>query len=234
MKRMSNIELLRILLGIFVIALHINNPSDGAAITYASENHINEAMLVIIKMASICAVNVFLLISGYFLTSSHKRNYWKILELFLQCIMFMMIKYVMYCALNINHFNVKELLISCIPNNYFITLYSTTYLVSIIVDYGLDKMDRVQLKKIMISGIIVFSVVPTVLSVVSELFGRDFSGLNTIGIGGSQRGYTIVNFLLLYVIGACLRRLDLKINLSMADALYERNRNIMGKCINIL
>lgn len=86
MKRKSGIELLRILLIVFVILGHYVNPKVGAGLTFAKNNIINHNYLLIIYCISICAVNIFVIISGYFLSMSQKRSVRKIIDLILQVI----------------------------------------------------------------------------------------------------------------------------------------------------
>ena len=62
--RDSNIELLRILVTLFVIILHYNNKNNGKAFVYAEALPEQYQILVILEMAAICAVNIFVLISG--------------------------------------------------------------------------------------------------------------------------------------------------------------------------
>ncbi len=64
-ERKSNIELLRIILMMMVITLHFNIPS-GHAIELASNVPLNLNILYILESFSICAVNTFVLITGYF------------------------------------------------------------------------------------------------------------------------------------------------------------------------
>lgn len=73
-KRESNIELLRILAMIGVIVLHYNNSEIGGALKYVQPDSLNEIILLALESMFICAVDVFVLITGYFLSNSRKRN----------------------------------------------------------------------------------------------------------------------------------------------------------------
>ena len=50
-----------------------------------------------------------------------------------------------------------------------------------------------------------FSIFPTLVDVAGEIMGMELLGLSTIGLYGSQWGYSIVNFILLYILGAYIR-----------------------------
>ena len=58
----------------------------------------------------------------------------------------------------------------------------------------------------------IFSVYPTIIDFVLSIFNVDYLGVSTIGMYGSQSGYTIVNFVCLYLITGYLRKYE--INLS--------------------
>lgn len=51
-----------------------------------------------------------------------------------------------------------------------------------------------------------FSLLPTLLDQFNALVGQELNGMSTIGLYGSQRGYCLANFMLLYIIGGYLRR----------------------------
>ena len=80
-ERNSGIELLRILAAMGVIILHYNNAEIGGGLKYSSGW--NLLMLQLLQNTAICAVNVFVLISGYFLSRSGRRDCTKPLELIL-------------------------------------------------------------------------------------------------------------------------------------------------------
>ena len=72
--RESNIELLRILLGFEVIILHFNYyPGGGGAVELTAG--FTQTILVFLETLCICAINVFLLISGYFGVKTEKINF---------------------------------------------------------------------------------------------------------------------------------------------------------------
>lgn len=79
--RESGIELLRILAACGVILLHYN---DGKAFKWVESNTINQYLLFGIESLCICAVDLFMVISGYFLGTTQKRKAIKPVELILQ------------------------------------------------------------------------------------------------------------------------------------------------------
>ena len=52
---------------------------------------------------------------------------------------------------------------------------------------------------------LIFSVWTIVIDVAENITGNTYLGLSTIGMYGRQYGYTIINFVLVYFVGAYLR-----------------------------
>ena len=76
-SRESNIELLRLLAGMGVIVLHFNYfPGGGGALETASG--VNFYVLLVLEILCVSAVNIFILISGYYGCESKKNENWKV------------------------------------------------------------------------------------------------------------------------------------------------------------
>lgn len=82
-KRKSNIELLRIILIIMIIVLHYFNEKLGGYFSYVHAGSISFYFAHILESLSIVAVNVFVLITGYFSVNKHSINISKVLRLVL-------------------------------------------------------------------------------------------------------------------------------------------------------
>lgn len=200
-ERKSNIELLRIISILGVIILHYNNPQIGGGLKFVEPNSINYWILIIFESISICAVNIFIIISGYFLIEKTSRNLWKIIELILQVILINVAFYIFKnCIIN-GSFSIKGLINSLIPANYFVILYSTLFIISPYINKIVTKINLKEYKKFLIILFIIFSIYPTMIDLLGEILNKEFIGLSTIGAYGSQYGYTIVNFVLMYLIG---------------------------------
>lgn len=200
-ERKSNIELLRIFSILGVIILHYNNTQIGGGLKFVETNSINYLTLFIFESLFICAVNVFVIISGYFLIRKSSRNLWKIIELILQVMLINAIFYVWNDCIIGKTFSFNKLLGSLIPNNYFVILYSTLYIVSPYINKIVENINLNDYKRFLLIIFIVFSIYPTAIDLLEEIFNKELVGMSTIGIYGSQYGYTIVNFILMYLIG---------------------------------
>ena len=53
---------------------------------------------------------------------------------------------------------------------------------------------------------LLFSVWPTILDIVELKFGIETMEINTVSLNGTSSGYSIVNFVMLYLIGAFISR----------------------------
>ena len=201
--RDSNIELLRILLMCGVVLLHYNGGVGNAlaTVTPGSWNHV---LLLGGEGLFICAVDLFVLISGYFSCTSQRRQSVKILELILQVIVVNCCYYLITCALQ-GSFSPKTLLRNLLPNNYFVILYSVLYLISPYLNRLLLQLDKKQRTTLLILSLVLFSVLPILADMIELIIGTPLIGLNTVGAYGDSWGYTIVNFTLMYLMGAYLR-----------------------------
>lgn len=215
-KRNTSLDLLKIIISIGVIILHINNPDNGNAINIAYHNSepITSRLLLILECCSIVSVNVFIMISGFFLASTNRRRFQKVLYLFVLCSFMSVVCYLLKSFISQTSVDLSVLLIKAIPNNYYITLYAVIYMISPLVNRAFEDYDIWSLCKVCFLLVILFAGIPTVLAIIDEKTGIFFNGLCTIGVGGSQSGYTIVNFALMYCLGYLVRKL------------YDSNYNI--------
>lgn len=202
-QRNSSIELLRIIAMLGVVILHYNN-AGIEALRYDANNSINEYFLLATYCMFVCAVNLFVMISAYFLSCSQQRRFIKVLELFIQVIAFHIFFY-FGGLLRGNEFSWKSLILQFIPDNYFVVLYSALYLISPYINILVKKLDKATFKRLLVLLMLVFSVWNFFVDMLENICGRSVVGLSTIGAYGSQGGYTIVNFILIYFIGAYIQ-----------------------------
>lgn len=201
--RESNIELLRIITICGVVVLHYNG---NFALQLVNAGTANYGLLLLLEALFICAVDLFVLISGYFLCTTNRRKAVKVLELVVQVILFGMAKYLVGVVLGGNPFSVSGLLGAALPNNYYVTLYLAVYLISPYVNILLNRLSDRQFTVLVMLWGILFAVLPTALDMVYAVTGVNLHGMYPIGSGGSQYGYNFLNFLLMYLMGAYLRR----------------------------
>lgn len=212
-KRESGIELLRIILMIGVIILHINSKDIGSALYLVDKYSVSWYLLIFLENIFIYAVDIFIIISGYFLCKSNKRSLIKVIELFLELFFIRLTKYFVMIILGKEIFSISHLLSLFIPNSYFVVLYSVLYIISPYINITINKFNKKSdLKRLLIILIIVFCVWNTLGNIFQNITQKSYMGLSTIGAWGSQQGFNIVNFIILYVVGAYLNINGVKIS----------------------
>lgn len=208
-ERKTNYELLRIILIIGVIILHYINAGMGGGLKYVQENSANYYVLMFLVSINACAVNLFVLLSGYFLCESNTRDIQKPIDLIIRVMVFSFLIYCMRCIMG-SGFTVKGAIASLVPANYFVILYIVVYLLSPFINICINNINHNKLIIMLVICMVLFSIWPTSVDVFDKITGTVHDGLSTIGAYGSQRGYTIVQFVLMYIIGAFLNRIHWK------------------------
>ncbi len=205
--RQSNIEMLRIIAIFGVIILHYHNPKIGGGMIYAESGTINNYIMHYLQAIFCCVVDLFMLISGYFLCDSFKRDIWKPISLLVQVMIFQFGAYLVGIIIEGAFFSWKSFLGSFIPSNYFVILYCTVFIVSPFLNVLLEHLDQRNFKTFVIFIFTLFSLWSTGVDLLSELKGTDtVVGLSTVGAYGTQWGYSFVNFLMMYILGAYLKK----------------------------
>lgn len=216
-KRQSNIELLRILSILGVIILHYNNKTIGGGLQYVTTNSINYYILMLLESLCICAVDLFMLISGFFSCKGKRTTLNKPFALIAQVIIFSFAWNLFFGTVK-GTLTIKSIIASLVPANYFVILYITVYLLSPYLNLLYERIT----KSFIVLIFILFSVYPTIVEVFCQITGRDWLGLSTIGMYGSQWGYQIVNFILMYFVGMFIRK-----NIEKLEKIETRKLSLM-------
>ena len=201
LNRFSNFELLRIFLIIFVIILHYNDTSRNGALKFAVEApFLNKLFLYLFESFSICAVNTFVLLSGYFMTKRRSVSIRKVVDLFIVVIFYSVFTYCV-CQIVLDEFSLKSLVARFIPRNYYAWLYSTVFLLIPFLNLIMENVDDSKLDGFIILLLVLFSMIPTLFDFFTTKLGIESHGLSTISNDGNGRGFTLINFLMMYFIG---------------------------------
>ena len=217
--RQSNIELLRILAIMGVVVLHINNPALGGGLSYVQHGSFNFYVLYALESLFMCAVNLFMLISGYFMCERKSVDLWKPIELIIQVIVINEAIYICQKFMTHGSLSLGSVIRNLIPANYFVILYCTVYIVSPFINKLIDSLSDSGFRNFITVLFLLFSIYPSLVDVLGELQGEAFIGLSTVGAYGSQWGYTFINFATMYIIGAYLRKCRSKLNEAGSTAL---------------
>lgn len=208
-QRNSSIELLRIIAMIGAIILHYNNSGMGGGFKLVEAGSLNQRYIFFSETLFICAVNLFVMISAYFLSRTQKRKTSKVLTLILQVVIFKVAAYIITLVRG-GDFSGSSLLRALLPANYFVILYSVTYILSPYINIAIKNVTQKQFRNFVIITFILFSCWNFFVDFLNMIFGG-FNGLSTISLHGPGRGYTITNFIMVYIIGAYIGLTDIKI-----------------------
>ena len=148
-ERKSNIELLRIFAALGVIVLHYNNPNIGGGIKYAKSGSAEQNIMLVLESIFICAVNVYVLISGYFMRKSMKRDLLKPLELIVQLIVYEFSFCIIKTLAKGKRITFDVIVSYFTPSYWFIFVYIAMYLISPYLSLVWDKLSP-KAKKILL------------------------------------------------------------------------------------
>lgn len=208
-NRSSNIDLLRVLAIIAVIMIHYNNDDIGGGNKYVAPHSLNQFVLYSIQSLCVSAVNVFVILSGY---CSFKRDYLNIakpLKLLITLYAFRFLMLFVSLFVSQENFTPMDIFVRLLPNNWYITLFIVLYILSPWLNLLLKTLEDYS-KMFILVFFALFSVWPTLTDLIQNLTAVQNYGMSSVGLYGSMDGYTIVNFVLLYFIGASINNSNYK------------------------
>ena len=199
-KREANFELLRVIAMFMVVILHYLSHGD-VLIKLGAPIHSVNIISTLIESFCIVAVNVWVLISGYFLSTSgfHLK---KILQLICEVIFYTVtISFVMQLvgtyAMGLDFFKIAQYCFPIASEHYwFATSYVFMYILSPVLNSGVNKLSRWQLKMVIMGLLFWFCFIKTFIPV---NFVTD------------DMGYGLNWFIVLYLIAAYIRKYDVRI-----------------------
>ena len=206
-RRNSNIELLRIILMIMVITLHFNNGEMGGAFKLVQSGTLNFHFLYFLESLSICAVNCFMIISGYFLAYNKKVKLGKIVDLLLIVIFYRIFDYIISLIFGVESFSLKSFAFRFMPTNYFAIFYIVTYLFSPFLVLIFDSLNEKKQKYFVMISVLLFVVYTSILDIGMDIIpGLHLEALSVVSLEGNLNGYSIVQFFVALIVGMYLRR----------------------------
>lgn len=211
--RNSNIELLRLFLILFVIILHYNGEVCNVLELTKNATFIIKYFIQIGECLCVCAVNVFLLISGYFLCEKDTVNIRKVINLFIVLIVCSFAAYFLKLIFGLDEFRIKALVGCLLPGNYYAYLYSAMFILSPFLNLVI-RLDKKRFNVFVLIILILFSIFPTIIDFMSGINSSiSSSGRSFVSGDGNNNGYTLVNFIMLYYTGAFIRKNDFHLSI---------------------
>lgn len=193
-ERNSNYELMRIISMLMIVIFHII--VHGQVLN----NYQNEGAMLItefILFMTLVHVNSFVLISGYF-QSNLKFKQSKLWSIINQNLFYRILIVSIFLSMDLISLNkveiLKETAIINMTEYWFIKTYIFLYCLTPFINKFIKTLDKKDYQKLLILLLILFSIIPTV----------------TGGGAFDNNGFTLYNFVFLYLIGAYLKKYPLK------------------------
>lgn len=194
--RMANMELLRCVSMMLVVVLHFLGKGGGLAALTESNMPASGYLAWGLESLAIVAVNVYMLISGYFLVESAFKVS-RLLQLLLQIQFYSIGIGLVGAAFGLlpeGGFGIHYLLMLCLPvsmNHYwFMTAYVFMYLFTPLLAAGIKKLSQKQLQTVVVLLVLLFSVVKSIVP------GR---------LEADMQGYDAIWYLCVFTIAAYIR-----------------------------
>lgn len=188
--RESNFELLRIISIILVLILHANFRANGGPVYLDFVNNpVSTWFATLIESVSIVAVNVFVMISGWFGIKPSLKGFG---NLIFQCIYIYGIVYICMMICGETNFSLRSILsILCLTEKtgWFIKAYIALYIFSPILNLFIEKTSKKQLKYFLIC-----------FYLYQTIYGIKYGVPYLVG------GYSPISFIGLYILSGYIKR----------------------------
>lgn len=168
-KRESKYELLRIISMLLIIAHHF---SVHGGFKYPNNTlAVNSVFTQILLSGGKLGVNIFVLISGYFLSKS-KIKVKRIICLCLQILFYSLVIFGVFTIAGLQPFSIKELIKNIFPISYnlwwFASTYIALYLLSPFINKVISVLSKKQYRLLLIIMFVMWSFIPTLLFTFSQ------------------------------------------------------------------
>lgn len=164
-QRNSSIELLRIISMVMIVSCHF--ATHGGFSFDTNVLTIPRLWWNFIEMGGNFGVNVFVLISGYFLIESKSDvfDFKKILKFWSQLFTYTLGMYLFYCLIGISDFGLVSLIKTFFPITFgpwwFASTYFVLYLIHPFLNMLLRKLDKKTYKALVVTFLTLWCVIPT-------------------------------------------------------------------------
>ncbi len=196
-KRQANFELLRIIAMYMVVVMHYLNHTVDSMFFGGGLSGLRTAAILLDSLC-IVAVNVYVLISGYFLSAA-PFSWRRVVRLIAQTLFYTVLIPLLLAAFGVlpasEAFSVYHIWNSIFPvqsgHYWFVTAYAVMVLFSPVLNAALEKLDQKELRWVLAALLLFFCI------------GKS---LSPIQFSTDRYGYDFGWFLVLYLIGGCLRK----------------------------
>lgn len=210
--RESNFELMRIISMFFIVLFHMFISTGGSIINYTTGH--TKSIVELLCMIIIVHVNSFILVSGYF-QYDKKSSMKKVLKLLLMAWFYKVVIAIIFYTICKEKFVFLSFLkiISPIeyPGSWFLTVYILLYILSPYINIIINKLNKKEYQKLLITLFVVCSIIPTITDQATF----------------SSTGFTIVHFVYIYIVGAYLKKYPISKEESIKKISMKKKRIIL-------
>ena len=166
-KRDSNLELLRIIMMILIVAHHF---AHHGGFSFSSDTvSLNRLWIQFITIGGKLGVDVFVLISGYFLIGSAGYRTVRSVRMWFQLLTYSLVPFCVLALLKQVSFTSGRLIQSMLPVSYdcwwFASAYFILYILTPFLNRFLHAMSKTEYRKYLLALTILWCVIPTLLHV---------------------------------------------------------------------
>lgn len=210
-ERNSSLDILRVITAIGVVILHFSTASNGGLL-YAESHSMNYYYLLATCAVCSPAVNIFILLSGYFSVGKTEIKKSKVAYILLMTIVVRLLFYIFSLLIGREIFEITKFIRVLLPINYYVVLYLTLYIISPYINIVINKLSQKEYLRLLVTIISLFSFWTFFVDCLKQFIGGELlDPLSTIASNGSNGGYTLINFIMMYIIGGYLKRFDINV-----------------------
>ena len=191
-ERQLNFEVLRIISMFLIVIFHY---SDWGGLIHIENSTANRLLGDFINIGGRLGVNLFILISGYFLIES-KFKVKKLLKLGFEILFYSVFLTIIALVFKMNNIGVKQIIKAFLPISYNFYWFATTYIVMYILSPFINKLvnniSKEQHKILLIILLVITSAIPTIL------------------INSNIATSNLMWFICMYVVSAYIRKYDIQ------------------------
>lgn len=205
-ERNFGIDLLRVIATFMVVLLHVL--SQGGILKALGNFTVKGEIMWVVQITCFCAVNVFGLISGYVgIGAKHKLS--NLLSLWIQVVLYNGISVVLINMLRLDSFSIKNLLKAIFPvissENWYFSAYFALFFFMPILDELIEKMKKKDLRMRLFVVVVFFTL---------------FETIKSVDVFGIRAGYSVLWLVLMYLIGAYIKKYDPLKHLSSISCIW--------------
>lgn len=159
------------------------------------------------------------MLSGFFLCTSQKRFIKKPILMIGTVVCYNILFYGIEMIITQN-FSFVSLIKQSLPINYYVWLYGTLYFISPYINLCLNQLDNRKFQLFCVILISLSIIWPTIVGMYTGMTGTVIQQISTISSVNHGSGYTIIQFIVIYILGAYIRKYPINLSGKLCLLIY--------------